>query len=75
MKTDEMLKQYFTVFRNIVKEYVEEDREDPITLSEKDISKIAYNLVYGADNMWEYIYETIEYYVGKTLLERSENNG
>lgn len=69
---DYMLEIYKIVFKNIVKEYVEEDREEPITLSEKDINKIAYKLVYGADSMWEHIYETIDYYVDKILLESEE---
>lgn len=77
-KNDSILDLYNLVFEDMVKNYVEdanyEENEEKITLSEREIKRIANDLIYNDEVLWEYINNSIDNYIGRALLERSEEN-
>lgn len=86
MKKIEDLKLYNTsttdlyeiVFQDIVKNYIEEynlykgNSEDSLSLSETEIEKIAHNLIYDREYMWEIINDNVELEIENYINRKEE---
>lgn len=70
----ETIDMYKEVFKDCVECYLDGmEEEDKVKLSEKDIKDIAYKLIFESEYMWETINETIDYLIGKKLIERKRD--
>ena len=77
MENNDILKMYDLVFEDCVKCYLEnlnddEEEEEKTTLTDREIKKIAHNLIYDNDYLWETINETIDYEIGRIIRERKK---
>lgn len=75
---NDILKMYDLVFEDIVKNYIEDieyDRDMKLNISENAIKKIAHDLIYNSDYLWEEIYSCINYELRDySFYEEEEEN-
>ena len=66
---------YEVIFQDMVECYIADVNyeEEKITLTENEIKKIAHELIYKCEPLWEHINESIDYRVGCILNERKSD--
>ena len=69
-----LIDMYDLVFEDCVKCYLENfnENEDKLTLTDKEIKRIANKIVYKNEYVWEIINETIDMYIREILREREK---
>lgn len=66
-----VISMYEEVFKDCVKCYLEDmEEENKVELTETEINRIVYQMIYKNDYLWEVVNEQINYYIGKVLEER-----
>lgn len=71
-----IIDMYNLVFEDCVKCYLDglNNEEEKIVLTEEEIKRIAYKMIYKNEYIWEIINETIDMYIGEILLERKNGD-
>ena len=71
-----ILNMYDLVFQDAVKCCLEDINyeEDKIVLTEQEIKRIAYKMIYKNEYIWEIINETIKDYIDDILKEREQED-
>ena len=71
-----ILGMYELVFQDAVKCCLEDINyeEDKIVLTEQEIKRIAYKMIYKNEYVWEIINETIKDYIDDILREREQDD-